>query len=148
MKRMMAKYTFTANPDTPLGKELSLKPKEEVHYLCTHASEDLWALVRNSNGEEGYVPFSYLFDLDASVSSLPWLDQKNEDQEAEMASLPTPGVYKPYVSAYNRVEAKSQQKEKYYCDICNKEFNGPRPLEAHLVSKAHKEEVEATGQFS
>jgi hypothetical protein len=30
MKRMMAKYTFTANPDTPLGKELSLKPKEEV----------------------------------------------------------------------------------------------------------------------
>ena len=110
-----------------------------------HASEELWALVRNNNGEEGYVPFSYLFDLDTPVSSLPWLDQKKADQEAEIESIPNPAPtsYKPYVSAYNRAEAKSQEKERYYCDICNKEFNGPLPLQSHLTSKAHKEEVEA-----
>ena len=32
-RRMMAKYTFKANTDTPLGKELNLTPKEEVRYF-------------------------------------------------------------------------------------------------------------------
>ena len=31
--------------------------------------------------------------------------------------------------------------ESYYCDICEKKFNGPKPYSAHMVSKAHKEEV-------
>ena len=37
----------------------------------------------------------------------------------------------------------SNQLKQYYCEICDKQLNGPKPYQAHMVSKAHKEEVEA-----
>ena len=29
----------------------------------------------------------------------------------------------------------------YYCEVCEKQLNGPKPFQAHMASKAHKEEV-------
>ena len=54
-------------------------------------------------------------------------------------------VLKPYVSAYNRQEKSEQSKateNDYYCSVCDKKLNGPKPYAAHMVSKAHKEEVQ------
>lgn len=35
----------------------------------------------------------------------------------------------------------------YYCDICDKGFNGPKPYRAHMMSRAHKEEVEIRNEY-
>lgn len=57
--------------------------------------------------------------------------------------------FKPYKSAYakNGLAETDAEKEdnlkKYYCDVCQKQLNGPQPFIAHMNSKAHKEEVEA-----
>ena len=48
-----------------------------------------------------------------------------------------PGTYKPYKSSYNH--GQEDMPNKYYCDICEKQLNGPKPYGAHMVSKAHKE---------
>ena len=37
----------------------------------------------------------------------------------------------------------NSQPKQYYCEICDKQLNGPKPYQAHMVSKAHKEEVAA-----
>ena len=47
---------------------------------------------------------------------------------------------KPYVSAYNRTTQQANKME-YYCEVCDKHLNGPKPYQAHLGSKAHKEEL-------
>ena len=31
--------------------------------------------------------------------------------------------------------------KQYYCEVCEKQLNGPKPYQAHMNSKAHKEEV-------
>lgn len=152
---MLAKYSYKANTESPLGQtELDLTQKEEVVYIRRHPAEELWAFVRRSDGGEGYVPFSYLYDLNASVTGMPWLESKKEKLEAEVESLPKPtgGTYKPYVSAYSREQGGGNSggsgEEKYRCDLCNKDFNGPLPLQAHMSSKAHREEVELLSDYS
>ena len=35
----------------------------------------------------------------------------------------------------------------YYCAICQKQLNGPKPYGAHMTSKAHKEEVEIAKDY-
>ena len=47
---------------------------------------------------------------------------------------------KPYQSAYNRDQAADSKK--YYCEICDKTLNGPKPYSSHMNSKAHREEEE------
>ena len=46
-------------------------------------------------------------------------------------------------SAYGGATTTGNQPKQYYCEICDKQLNGPKPYQAHMVSKAHKEEVEA-----
>ncbi len=54
--------------------------------------------------------------------------------------------YKKYVPTYGRDEffkaEKDKELKKYYCDICEKQLNGPQPYSAHMNSKSHKETVE------
>ena len=45
--------------------------------------------------------------------------------------------------AYGNNTSKSLTSENFYCEVCNRKFNGPIPYDAHLNSKAHKEEVAA-----
>ena len=52
-----------------------------------------------------------------------------------------PKAPKPYVSAYNRDAQVKGGPDEYFCEVCNKHLNGPKPYQAHMVSKAHKEEV-------
>ena len=50
------------------------------------------------------------------------------------------GSYKPYQSSYNRGGGSEESSTKqYYCDICEKQLNGPKPYGAHMCSKAHRE---------
>ncbi|XP_062518924.1 uncharacterized protein LOC134194041 [Corticium candelabrum] len=149
-KKMMAKYSYNANSDTPLGdKELSMKQKDEVFYLRKHPSQDMWALVRNSDGEEGYVPFSYLYDMGAPLTSLSWLESNKQNTKTETPPVKSMDNSKPksYVSAYNR-EQNNSGGDQYRCEVCCKSFNGPMPYQAHMTSKAHKEEVEAQAEYS
>ena len=58
-------------------------------------------------------------------------------------------MLQPYMSAYGRDPAGGGggggsgggQAQDYYCEVCAKKLNGPVPYQAHLKSKAHKEEV-------
>ena len=31
--------------------------------------------------------------------------------------------------------------KQFYCEVCDKQLNGPKPYAAHMSSKAHKEEL-------
>lgn len=31
--------------------------------------------------------------------------------------------------------------KQYYCEVCDKQLNGPKPYQAHMSSKAHREEL-------
>ena len=55
---------------------------------------------------------------------------------------------KPYVSAYGRDSGSSAKGnsfssslKQFYCEVCDKQLNGPKPYQAHMSSKAHKEEL-------
>ena len=55
------------------------------------------------------------------------------------------GKAKPYTSAYNRVgggPAAGANAKQFYCELCDKQLNGPTPFRSHMVSKAHKYELE------
>ena len=39
------------------------------------------------------------------------------------------------------VVRKPEEVKTYYCEVCEKKFNGPKPYSAHMTSKAHKEEL-------
>ena len=57
--------------------------------------------------------------------------------------------FKPYKSAYAKEKApEPTETERYYCEVCAKDFNGPRPYEMHLNSKNHKEEVENAAHYN
>ena len=59
-------------------------------------------------------------------------------------------AYKKYVSAYSKDRAacaEASAKPQYYCDVCEKSFNGPQPYGAHMTSKAHREELELRREY-
>ena len=35
--------------------------------------------------------------------------------------------------------------KEFYCEICDKNLNGPQPYKMHMSSKAHREEMEYQG---
>ena len=39
------------------------------------------------------------------------------------------------------VVRKPSAPENFYCEVCERKFNGPRPYAAHMASKGHKEEL-------
>ena len=45
-------------------------------------------------------------------------------------------------SANATPDVTPQAASKYYCDVCEKPFNGPKPFKAHMASRSHREEVE------
>lgn len=151
---LLVKYSYKANPDRPGGfHEITVKQGQKVQFLNVHPSQPLWWQVKEQNGgSTGYVPASYMMILENKPSGLPWLENRRLEEQKE-ESKPKPGtfgtppvnVWKPYVSAYGAGETAgaNSQERKYYCGICDKQLNGPKPYQAHMVSKAHKEEVEA-----
>lgn len=60
--RLIAKYNYEANPNSPLGtnSELSLRRMEELVKIGCHPEQSIWWLARNEDGEEGYIPSSYV----------------------------------------------------------------------------------------
>ncbi|KAL5004940.1 hypothetical protein ScPMuIL_018396 [Solemya velum] len=141
--QVMIKYSYKANSDSPLGKELSVNQKENAYFVSMY-KDSLWIKVRNEQGEEGYIPTSYVMVLEANLNNLPWLNsietKKITQQEAE---------WKPYKSAYAADTGdETKNMSNYYCSVCAKQLNGPQPYSAHMVSKSHKEEVAAQAEYS
>ncbi|XP_038050081.1 uncharacterized protein LOC119723478 [Patiria miniata] len=143
-KTLLAKYSYKANPESPLGfSELNIRQGQKLTLVEKHPTNEHWWKVRDETGAVGYVPANYMKIEEAKPSILPWLADKVEEAE-----VPTEKpVFKPYVSAYNKQtenpeQSKEQEKNDYYCSICDKKLNGPKPYGAHMTSKAHKEEVE------
>jgi len=55
-------------------------------------------------------------------------------------------AYKPYKSAYEKDSTPANSQ--YFCEVCQKQLNGPQPYTAHMNSKAHREEVEAASLYA
>jgi len=165
--QILAKYNFTGNPDKPGGfEELCMKQGDKLTLLNKgHAPSGnyLWWEVRNDDGKQGFVPANYCLILETKPTELPWLEskrlveEKSQQEEEKRRKETTPGVFgapldtnarktviKQYKSAYteNQVKPAPGSKKLYYCDICDKQLNGPTPYNMHMASKMHREEEE------
>ena len=149
---LLVKYSYKSNPNQPGGfPELTVQQGQKVTFLNVHESEALWWNVREEDsGNTGYIPGSYVMILEEKPSSLPWLENRRLEEESETKTKEGPfsdaptAIWKPYVSAYGgTTTGPNSQPKQYYCEICDKQLNGPKPYQAHMVSKAHKEEVAA-----
>lgn len=162
-QKLMVKYNYTANPASPGGfKELSIKQTENIYFVSKTAGNPYWWQVRNERGEVGYAPAAYCLVIENQTTSLPWLEEKRKAELAEKAAQEAKqkeqgssgfgvpegrkSVPQAYVSAYGQKTAAPSNRE-HYCDICDKQLNGPIPYKAHIYSKAHKEEVEMVEKY-
>ncbi|KAL9957750.1 hypothetical protein ACROYT_G034687 [Oculina patagonica] len=148
--RLLAKYNYKGNPSKPGGfDELTVTQAEKLEFCRAHSSNPHWWEAKNTNGEVGFVPASYMMVLEEKISELPWLANKKQEVEEErpVGKFGEP-TFKPYVSAYGNNLNKSNASENYYCEICDKKLNGPIPYDVHLNSKAHKEEVAIREEFN
>ena len=61
-QRLIAKFNYQANADSPLGQgaELTLKTLDKMRMVKPHINQDYWWLVRLDDGREGYVPGNYV----------------------------------------------------------------------------------------
>ena len=58
---LIVKYSYKANDESPLGEpELSVQQKESAAFICYHHDNNLWSKIRRNDGQEGYVPTSYI----------------------------------------------------------------------------------------
>ncbi|XP_065197295.1 uncharacterized protein LOC135828790 [Sycon ciliatum] len=154
-QKAMAKYSYKENPNSPLGKEISLRQGEQILVFQEHADPQFsshWVMVKNESGMTGYVPKSYVY---VAEGGMPWVQQKNLESSATSKPAPadtaaTTSFSRPatasvqpaqYKAAYaeNRVPGAGSE---YGCKVCGKDFNGPSPYASHMRSKAHKEMVE------
>ena len=56
---LLAKYNYKVNPSSPLdGPELPLTMCDKQKFVSEY--DEHWWMVRNQNGEEGYVPAKYM----------------------------------------------------------------------------------------
>ena len=103
----------------------------------------------------------FLFCLLSLLQDLPWLalssiqseeaERKERSRRLAQQHAASQGIGfgpppkqltpKPYVSAYSCNQKSTATQSNYYCEVCDKQLNGPKPYQAHMVSKAHKEEV-------
>ncbi|XP_003384928.1 PREDICTED: uncharacterized protein LOC100635430 [Amphimedon queenslandica] len=167
-KKLLVANSYTANPDSPGGfTELTIKKGDILEFISEHKDNEHWWEARNGDGMIGYIPSSYVILKEDQV--LPWLEQselesrEQERQERLKRQLqqkdlnqgvgfgpPPKPSQKPYVyvSAYNRQPEKptpdssATTQKLFYCEVCEKSFNGPKPYKAHMASRGHKEEVE------
>jgi len=163
--RVLAKYNYKAKLDRPGGfDELTLVQGEILALLRKGHDETnnhLWWEVRNDKGDVGFAPHNYLQILEQTPTNLPWLENKRlleekerKQKEKELGSSDTPGFginpqtgppkVKQYLSAYSEKKASNaaEAAKLYFCEICDKNLNGPQPYKMHMSSKAHREEVE------
>lgn len=141
-QRLIAKYNYTANASSPLGvnAELSLRQLDKMVMIGPHPQQQFWWMVELDGGQRGYVPANYVMPFEDKVTSLPWLANKPVETVLPPVSN---APYKPYKSAYDKsAPSSSTVKPEYFCDVCQKQLNGPQPYSAHMSSKAHREEVE------
>jgi len=61
-QRLVAKYTFVASVDSPLGKnaELNLSQFDKMTMIHPHPSQEFWWFVEMDDGRRGYVPANYV----------------------------------------------------------------------------------------
>lgn len=138
---------------------------QEVILIKEHPSNEHWWEVKNEDGQTGFVPASYVMIRQAPSTSLPWLSQQvmqqaEEERKERAVRLkqvksaadgkgfgPSPRTNS---SSLNQSVSglKTQSGKENYCDICNKQLNGPIPFKAHLASKAHREELEALESYN
>ena len=71
-----------------------------------------------------------------------FLSQASKPAPMEPEPKPTAVASKatPYQAAYSENRAKTT--DQWYCDLCEKKFNGPQPLRSHMASRYHKDMVE------
>ena len=148
------------------GESLTL-----IHKGHAPTNNLLWWEVRNEAGQQGFVPATYCMVIEEKVSALPWLEsQRLETERAEKKRLEEaakaasvdmerrknigfgmPTGYKPaikqYVSSYGSdsqpaARNTAEANKEFYCELCDKNLNGPTPYKMHMNSKAHREEVE------
>ena len=56
--KLLAKYSYKANPESPIGRELDMKQGDQLTLVSD--VDAVWWKTENSNGEVGYVPASYV----------------------------------------------------------------------------------------
>lgn len=154
---MVAKYSYKANPNSPLENELTVTQKDKLKFIEVHEMNEQWWKVQNDAGQEGYIPATYCMEI--KITSLPWLPPPEELPEvgAEpqgtggVFGLPPKAAYKPYQPSYSHAslgitapkrDEPSAAVEDFACHLCDKKLNGPMPYRMHMASKAHKENVE------
>lgn len=61
-QRLIAKYNYVANADSPLGKntEIDLFQFDKMTMIAPHPEQEYWWLVEMDNGRRGYVPANYV----------------------------------------------------------------------------------------
>lgn len=59
-QQLIAKHNYDANPDSPLGRELSIRRMDQLVKINSHPHHDAWWLARNQKGDEGYIPATYV----------------------------------------------------------------------------------------
>jgi len=61
-QRLVAKYAYEANVNSPLGKdtELNLCQLDKMTMIAPHPYEEFWWLVEMDDGRRGYVPSNYV----------------------------------------------------------------------------------------
>lgn len=140
-QRLVAKYNYVANVDSPLGKhtEVNLNQFDKMTMVAPHPHQEYWYFVEMDDGRRGYVPANYVMPFEEKVTSLPWLANRVVEPLPPVSNMP----YKPYKSAYDKDTADTTPANRqYFCEVCQKQLNGPQPYTAHMNSRAHREEVE------
>lgn len=146
---LKAGYSYSANPNSPLGYELSFSQNENLKFIEVHETNPEWWVCETANGTLGYVPAKYM--VSCELTSLPWLQGQEEEVVEEQPSgnnvfgRPEKATFKPYRPSFDHtdlgVKPAQTAASQWRCDVCDKDFNGPKPYQAHMVSKAHKEEL-------
>ena len=54
----MMKYNYQGNANSPLGRELTISRKTPVEFVSRH--DEHWVEVRTEQGDQGYVPATYV----------------------------------------------------------------------------------------
>ncbi|ELU11287.1 hypothetical protein CAPTEDRAFT_226089 [Capitella teleta] len=147
-QRMVAKFSYKANHDSPLGEELDAKQGQKMFFIEPHPENDHWWLAEDDDGNRGFVPASYMLVLEVKENGLPWL----KNQEEEVPPVTPSGPFKAYKSTYEHSDLKKEglapSTREYFCDVCEKQLNGPQPYRAHMASKSHREAVEEAKMYA
>ena len=61
LRKVLAKYSYKANPERPGGfEELTIKQGEHIYFHEKNPNNPYWVKAENEQGEIGYVPANYI----------------------------------------------------------------------------------------